>query len=348
LLTSATGGATLDYDPALRLYQVVGAATTRFGYDGVNAIAEYNGSNVLQRRYVFGTGADEALVQYEGAGTTDRRFMSADERGSIISLTDSAGTLLNINRYDEYGKPQSTNAGRFQYTGQMWLSDLGAYYYKARVYLPHLGIFAQADPVGYDGDGPNLYAYVLDDPVNFVDPLGLRTPQCPAGTTVCGERPSGPTAPPPGFLPGDFTPAILNPGPLNDPGVTCSPDCDVEVVITKKIKPGAGDAPWHVSGGRFVRNPLWVRPPYADAVDWGFGIVAVAPIVVIGGVEAVGVWGAEIVIGTRIRIAPTGNTGPGRFKWPHYHIRREGPGQGIKRHRPWETKESDTSWRDRF
>ena len=35
----------LAYDPALRLYQITGAATTRFAYDGVAMIAEYDGSN---------------------------------------------------------------------------------------------------------------------------------------------------------------------------------------------------------------------------------------------------------------------------------------------------------------
>jgi hypothetical protein len=40
-LTSASGGVTLTYDPAGRLYETVGAATTRFGYDGQQMIAEY-------------------------------------------------------------------------------------------------------------------------------------------------------------------------------------------------------------------------------------------------------------------------------------------------------------------
>ena len=172
LLTSASGGVTLGYDPATRLYQVAGAATTRFAYDGVNAIADYDGSNALQHRYVFAPGIDQPVVQYDASG--NRAFLGADERGSIVSLTDSSGTLIGLNRYDEYGKPQSTNIGRFQYTGQMWLSEIGAYYYKARVYLPHLGIFAQTDPIGHGG-GINLYAYTGNDPINLTDPMGLFT-----------------------------------------------------------------------------------------------------------------------------------------------------------------------------
>jgi hypothetical protein len=117
LLTSASGGAALSYDPALRLYQVSGAATTRFAYDGVDLIAEYNAGNALQRRFVHGPGADEPLVWYEGAATTDRRFLHADERGSIVAVSNGSGTVTNVNNYDEYGKPASTNVGRFQYTG---------------------------------------------------------------------------------------------------------------------------------------------------------------------------------------------------------------------------------------
>jgi RHS repeat-associated protein len=175
LLTGASGGVTLAYDPQLRLYQVAGAATTRFAYDGVNALAEYNASNALQRRFVFGPSIDEPLIQYEGSGTTDRRFLHADERGSIVAVSDGTGAMLNINKYDEFGKPQSTNSGRFQYTGQMWLPEVGLYYYKARMYAPHLPRFLQTDPIG----GTNLYAAMGGDAINSTDPGGTfeRTSQ---------------------------------------------------------------------------------------------------------------------------------------------------------------------------
>jgi RHS repeat-associated protein len=88
-----------------------------------------------------------------------------------VSVADASGHPISINRYDEYGKPATSNAGRFQYTGQAWLPELGLYYYKARVYDPRLGRFLQTDPVGYQDD-LDLYAYVGNDPLNATDPTG--------------------------------------------------------------------------------------------------------------------------------------------------------------------------------
>jgi RHS repeat-associated protein len=131
---------------------------------------------------VHGPGANEPLLWYEGTGLTLRRGIVANHQGSIISMADASGASFATNAYDAYGVPNSTNLGRFQYTGQAWLAELGLYYYKARLYAPSLGRFLQTDPIGYD-DEVNLYTYVRNDPVANIDSTGRETRLAVSGRT---------------------------------------------------------------------------------------------------------------------------------------------------------------------
>ena len=59
----------------------------------------------------------------------------------------------------------------YLYTGREYDWETGIYYYRARYYNPELGRFLTRDPAGMV-DGPNMYVYVKNSPVNGVDPTG--------------------------------------------------------------------------------------------------------------------------------------------------------------------------------
>jgi RHS repeat-associated protein len=177
LATSVNASLTYDAQGRLRQTQINVGGTNSLGnllYDGVDLVAEYDGANALQRRYVHGPGVDEPLVWYEGASTTNKSWLYADHLGSIVATANASGTSSNINTYGPFGETAQTTPdnNRFGYTGQQQLKGLGLDYCKARVYSPALGRFLQTDPIGY-ADDLNLYGYVGNNALNANDPDGL-------------------------------------------------------------------------------------------------------------------------------------------------------------------------------
>ena len=260
-LTSGPG-VTLYYDTSGRLVEYDTATSTRFYYAGSAMLAEVsNPSGVILRRYVPGPGTDEPVVWYEGSTTADRRWLHADERGSVIAVSNGSGAMLSINRYDEYGIPQSSNAGRFQYTGQTWLPELGMYTYKARMYSPTLGRFMQTDPIGY-GDGMSWYNYVGGDPVNFTDPSGMgRKLWSDAASFCAAHAPGEPYIFGRGIgrqFDGTFDDVTPTGGGGECPGI----EADEIVVIGPRL--GGG-------GGASLPAPASTKPEYCGSLTYQIG-----------------------------------------------------------------------------
>ena len=144
-------------------------------YDGDQIIAEYDASNNLITKYIYGTGIDEPIQGLSPTGTVPAWYYHFDGLGSVTSLTDSAGIPLENYSYDVYGRSGNTSGlgNRFMFTGREYDNETGLYYYRERYYSPAIGRFLQTDPLGATDE--NTYAYVYNNPVNWMDPYGLMS-----------------------------------------------------------------------------------------------------------------------------------------------------------------------------
>jgi RHS repeat-associated protein len=158
---------------------VVSATTkvTRYIYDNEDILLELDGSNNIAARYTHGPGIDEPLIMEKGGANF---FYHADGLTSITDLTNQSGSIAQRYTYSSFGEIESQLDANFaqpyNFTAREFDPETGLYFYRARYYDPVTGHFVQQDPIGLAGGDVNLYRYVVNNPVNFVDPSGKVLP----------------------------------------------------------------------------------------------------------------------------------------------------------------------------
>lgn len=144
--------------------------------DGMYAAVERRTNGNLKYKYVYANGL--LLARIDSAGNVYQYQHNA--LGSVIGVNDMNSSVYKSYLYDEFGDSigtwGSSPYNSYRYTGQEYDGNpVYAYNLRAREYYPKLGRFMQNDPIGDNGGSLNWYLYVENNPMNNIDPLGLKS-----------------------------------------------------------------------------------------------------------------------------------------------------------------------------
>jgi RHS repeat-associated protein len=328
-------------------------------------VVDESGSAVKLKIAAGETGAGDYFVTWNGHG---------DALGLwAINPTDGTLSLANSFTYGTWGAATvATHNGyadlgfRFRYVGEFdvqWddTHGLGLYYLHARHYSPSLGRFLQPDP---DRSDANLYSYTSNNPVTEIDPDGNCWILCQIAvgalidTVVYFATTDKPSL---GGLvravAGGAVESAIN--PFAKLGKAAKLVSAAGKILNKF--PRAARAIRRIQSGTrsfFDHSRASERGQIREPdVRRAAAAAKARASMVRARLKQIEWRGGEIRFGDNFRIKPfpsRGRTWPERL--PHYHRRVQNPatpgeafpGQGIGRHRPWESSPTDRHWRDRF
>jgi RHS repeat-associated protein len=120
--------------------------------------------------------ATVAHVDGANPATGAYNYYTHDHLGSTRALYNATKSLVATYAYTPYGQDYAspgTTGTTHRFTGHDWNPQSGLYFAPHRFYNPQLARWMSRDPLGMV-DGPNVYAYVLGNPVSHFDPMGLK------------------------------------------------------------------------------------------------------------------------------------------------------------------------------
>ena len=182
-VTNGTDVITYGYDgDGRRISQTINGETTIFAYGaGPNVLTEFTGSGVPKFDYIYAGNRSIARINFDPTGVpASKTFYHPDHLGSTIGLTDQETTKVWDRTYLPYGGTftgTGTTENTHQYTAKELEAATGLYYYGVRYHNPNIGRFMSVDPAGANPTDPqswNRYAYVLNNPLKYVDPDGAQ------------------------------------------------------------------------------------------------------------------------------------------------------------------------------
>lgn len=193
-LTQATPTSGINYsyimDGRNRLVgkSVSGVLNRRYLYeDQLKVTAQLDASGVLQKEFVYASGLQ--TPDYMVVGSDKYRIITNHLGSPRVIINVSTGAVAQNIDYNVLGKVTLDSNPDFQpfgFAGGLYDQHSGLVRFGARDYDAETGRWTTKDPILFAGGDTNLYGYVLNDPVNFVDPTGTTWKDVKFGNVVAG------------------------------------------------------------------------------------------------------------------------------------------------------------------
>ena len=149
----------------LRMSKTINGVKTSHIWDGTNIAADVSGSTVT--KYIRGL---QLISSKKGS---NENFYTYNGHGDVVQLTNGTGAITKQYSYDAFGvetDKADNDTNPFRYCGEYYDTETDSIYLRARYYRPTAGRFITEDPIR---DGLNWYSYCRNNPIIFIDPLGL-------------------------------------------------------------------------------------------------------------------------------------------------------------------------------
>ncbi len=159
------------------------SVSERYAYDEAGHLIGENGDTQLD--YIWADDLPVAVIDNHLVGglsfhrVSTFQYVQADGLNTPRAVTNSMGTVIWVRPYvgDGFGEEAPTSSTGYvlnlRFPGQYYDAETGTNYNMFRTYEPATGRYLQSDPMGLAG-GISTYAAVSSNPLNRIDPDGLR------------------------------------------------------------------------------------------------------------------------------------------------------------------------------
>jgi len=150
-------------------------------YDGWSPLAVLDRAGNILEVYTRGNGIAQdigtlvAATYLPGASSTGTYYLLNNHRGDVTGVRSGVMTVATVD-YRPFGETRFSTGNidlRYRFSSMELDQSVGIYFYGFRSYSPVLGVWTSQEPLG-EAASLNLHAFVANNPIRYVDILGLR------------------------------------------------------------------------------------------------------------------------------------------------------------------------------